>query len=176
MVKDELHEQPDSSWILLRVEDLLSRGNESAWCSLLVEDDKGFLNVVEAGLLGPCLSIQALGDVQLGMVEMQDRTQEDASSDLVEEVLVLKYREPSGNFQHPRGLPELDQTDAVVCDHPCAVAASSHSAWLPTHAHPLLSVHNPDVRASNTVAASLAPRTPEAAAHAASQTAVVARL
>ena len=30
------------------------------------------------------------------------------------------------------------------------MAASSHSAWLPTHAHPLLSVHNPDVRASNT--------------------------
>ena len=87
MVKDELHEQPDSSWVLLRVEDLLSRGNESAWRSLLVEDDKGFLDVVEAGLLGPCLSIQALGDVQLGMVEMQDRTQEDASSDLVEEVL-----------------------------------------------------------------------------------------
>jgi hypothetical protein len=36
-------------------------------------------------------------------------------------------------------------------------------------------VHNPDVRVSNSFAA-LAPRTPEAAAHAASQTAVVARL
>ena len=33
------------------------------------------------------------------------------------------------------------------------MAASSHSAWLPTHAPPLLSVHNPDVRASNPVAA-----------------------
>ena len=33
------------------------------------------------------------------------------------------------------------------------MAASSHSAWLPTHAHPLLSVHNPDVRASNPFAA-----------------------
>ena len=41
----------------------------------------------------------------------------------------------------------------MVSDHPCAVAASSHSAWLPTHAPPLLSVHNPDVRASNPVAA-----------------------
>ena len=61
----------------------------------------------------------------------------------------------------------------MVSEYPCAVAASSHSAWLPTHAHPLLSVHNPDVRASNSVAA-LAPRTPEAAAHAASQTAAVA--
>ena len=30
------------------------------------------------------------------------------------------------------------------------MAASSHSAWLPTHAHPLLSVQRPDVRASNT--------------------------
>ena len=64
-------------------------------------------------------------------------------------------------------------TIAVVSEYPCAVAASSHSAWLPTHAHPLLSVHNPDVRASNPFAA-LAPRTPEAAAHAASQTAAVA--
>ena len=44
-------------------------------------------------------------------------------------------------------------TYAVVSGHPCAVAASSHSAWLPTHAHPLLSVHNPDVRASNPFAA-----------------------
>ena len=44
-------------------------------------------------------------------------------------------------------------TVAVVCEYPCAVAASSHSAWLPTHAHPLLSVHNPDVRASNTFSA-----------------------
>ena len=44
-------------------------------------------------------------------------------------------------------------TSAVVSDHPCALAASSHSAWLPTHAPPLLSVHNPDVRASNSVAA-----------------------
>ena len=35
--------------------------------------------------------------------------------------------------------------------HPNAVAPSSHSAWLPTHAPPLSSVHNPDVRASNTV-------------------------
>ena len=61
----------------------------------------------------------------------------------------------------------------MVSEYPCAVAASSHSAWLPTHAHPLLSVHNPDVRASNPFAA-LAPRTPEAAAHAASQTAAVA--
>ena len=33
------------------------------------------------------------------------------------------------------------------------MAASSHSAWLPTHAPPLLSVHNPDVRASNPFAA-----------------------
>ena len=62
-------------------------------------------------------------------------------------------------------------TSAVVSEYPCAVAASSHSAWLPTHAHPLLSVHNPDVRASNSVAA-LAPRTAEAAAQAASQTVV----
>ena len=37
----------------------------------------------------------------------------------------------------------------MVCEYPCAVAASSHSAWLPTHAHPLLSVQRPDVRASN---------------------------
>ena len=44
-------------------------------------------------------------------------------------------------------------THAVVSEYPCAVAASSHSAWLPTHAHPLLSVHNPDVRASNPFAA-----------------------
>ena len=44
-------------------------------------------------------------------------------------------------------------TIAVVCEYPCALAASSHSAWLPTHAPPLLSVHNPDVRASNPVAA-----------------------
>ena len=64
-------------------------------------------------------------------------------------------------------------TSAVVSEFPFALAASSHSAWLPTHAHPLLSVHNPDVRASNPFAA-LAPRTPEAAAHAASQTAAVA--
>ena len=41
-------------------------------------------------------------------------------------------------------------TVAVVSPHPNALAPSSHSAWLPTHAHPLLSVHNPDVRASNT--------------------------
>ena len=41
----------------------------------------------------------------------------------------------------------------MVCEYPCALAASSHSAWLPTHAHPLLSVHNPDVRASNPFAA-----------------------
>ena len=53
------------------------------------------------------------------------------------------------------------------------MAASSHSAWLPTHAHPLLSVHNPDLRASNLDIA-LTPRTPEAAAQAASQTAAVA--
>ena len=33
------------------------------------------------------------------------------------------------------------------------MAASSHSAPLPTHAPPLLSVHNPDVRASNPFAA-----------------------
>ena len=44
-------------------------------------------------------------------------------------------------------------TVAVVSEYPCAVAASSHSAWLPTHAPPLLSVHNPDVRASNPFAA-----------------------
>ena len=62
---------------------------------------------------------------------------------------------------------------AVVSAHPCAVAASSHSATLPTHAHPLLSVHDPDVRASNSLAA-LAPRTLEAAAQAASQTAAAA--
>ena len=37
----------------------------------------------------------------------------------------------------------------MVSDHPCAVAASSHSAWLPTRAPPLSSVQNPDVRASN---------------------------
>ena len=43
-------------------------------------------------------------------------------------------------------------TIAVVSEYPCALAASSHSAWLPTHAHPLLSVHNPDVRASNPLA------------------------
>ena len=61
----------------------------------------------------------------------------------------------------------------MVSDHPFAVAASSHSAPLPTHAPPLSSVQNPDVRASNTVAA-LAPRTPEAAAQAASQTAAAA--
>ena len=59
----------------------------------------------------------------------------------------------------------------MVSSYPCALAASSHSAPLPTHAHPLLSVHNPDVRASNPFAA-LAPRTPEAAAQAASQTVV----
>ena len=41
----------------------------------------------------------------------------------------------------------------MVCEYPFALAASSHSAWLPTHAPPLLSVHNPDVRASNTVSA-----------------------
>ena len=41
-------------------------------------------------------------------------------------------------------------TPAVVSEYPCAVAASSHSDTLPTHAPPLLSVHNPDVRASNT--------------------------
>ena len=58
-------------------------------------------------------------------------------------------------------------TYAVGCEYPCAVAASSHSAWLPTHAPPLLSVQRPDVRASNPFAA-LAPRTPEAAAHAVS--------
>ena len=33
------------------------------------------------------------------------------------------------------------------------MAASSHSALFPTHAPPLLSVHNPDVRASNPFAA-----------------------
>ena len=59
----------------------------------------------------------------------------------------------------------------MVSEYPCALAASSHSALLPTHAHPLLSVHNPDVRASISVAA-LAPRTAEAAAQAASQTVV----
>ena len=45
-----------------------------------------------------------------------------------------------------------DLSSASVSGHPFALAASSHSAWLPTHAHPLLSVHNPDVRASKTVA------------------------
>ena len=69
--------------------------------------------------------------------------------DVVEEVSVLKYRSPEEYFQHPRGEYEYDSTSAVVSEHPCAVAASSHSAWLPTHAPPLLSVHNPDVRASN---------------------------
>ena len=64
-------------------------------------------------------------------------------------------------------------TPAVVCEYPCALFASSHSAPLPTHAHPLLSVHNPDVRASNLDIA-LTPRTPEAAAQAASQTAAAA--
>ena len=83
---------------------------------------------------------------------------------------MLNHREES--LKHPRGEYEYDKTPAVVSDHPCAPAASSHSAWLPTHAPPLLSVHNPDVRASNPFAA-LAPRTPEAAAHAASQTAAL---
>ena len=56
-----------------------------------------------------------------------------------------------------------------MSQNPNPLAPSSHSASLPTHAHPLLSVQNPDVRASNPFAA-LAPRTPEAAAHAVSQT------
>ena len=37
--------------------------------------------------------------------------------------------------------------------HPNALAPSSHSAWLPTHAPPLLSVQRPDVRASKTFVA-----------------------
>ena len=37
--------------------------------------------------------------------------------------------------------------------HPNALAPSSHSATLLTHAHPLSSVQNPDVRASNPIAA-----------------------
>ena len=41
----------------------------------------------------------------------------------------------------------------MVSVHPSALAASSHSAPLPTHAHPLLSVQRPDVRASNPFAA-----------------------
>ena len=41
----------------------------------------------------------------------------------------------------------------MVSPHPNALAPSSHSASLPAHAHPLLSVQNPDVRASNTIAA-----------------------
>ena len=65
-----------------------------------------------------------------------------------------------------------DLSSASVSGHPFALAASSHSAWLQTHAPPLLSVQRPDVRASNTFAA-LAPRTSEAAAQAASQTAAV---
>ena len=66
-------------------------------------------------------------------------------------------------------MDEYDLYVAVVSLHPNALAPSSHSALLPTRAHPLLSVHLPDVRASNPFAA-LAPRTPEAAAHAARQT------
>ena len=46
-----------------------------------------------------------------------------------------------------------DPTSAVVSPHPNALAPSSHSALLPAHAPPLLSVQNPDVRASNTFAA-----------------------
>ena len=44
-------------------------------------------------------------------------------------------------------------TSAVMSGHPFALAASSHSASFPTHAPPLSSVHNPDVRAWNPVAA-----------------------
>jgi hypothetical protein len=121
-----------------------------------------------AALLGadPSVFVQA-GAVR---VHMHVRVVEQ---DVVEEVLKLKYREPQEALKHPRGSPECDPTPAVVSAHPFAVAASSHSAPLPTHAHPLLSVPRPDVRASNPLAA-LAPRTPEAAAHAASQTAAVA--
>ena len=95
-----------------------------------------------AALLGadPSVFVQA-GAVR---VHMHVRVVEQ---DVVEEVLVLKYREPEEVFQHPRGAHEYDLTHAVVSDHPCAVAPSSHSAWLPTHAPPLSSVHNPDVRA-----------------------------
>ena len=39
--------------------------------------------------------------------------------------------------------------DAVVSPQLNALAPFSHSAWLPTHAHPLLSVQYPDVRVSN---------------------------
>ena len=73
--------------------------------------------------------------------------------DNVEEVYVLNHRLPEECLKHPRGGFECDVTCAVVSEYPCAVAASSHSAWLPTHAHPLLSVQRPDVRASNPFAA-----------------------
>ena len=99
-----------------------------------------------AALLGadPSVFVQA-GAVRVHMHVYQ------VEQDVVEEVFVLNHRSPEENFQHPRGEYEDDPTSAVVSEYPCAVAASSHSAWLPTHAHPLLSVQYPDVRVSNSV-------------------------
>ena len=104
--------------------------------------------------------------VQAGAVRVHMHV-EEVEQDLVEEVSVLKYREDI--LKHPRGAHDHDTTPAFIPPHPNAVAPSSHSASLPAHAPPISSVQNPDVRATNTFAA-LAPRTPEAAAHAVSQT------
>ena len=74
--------------------------------------------------------------VQAGAVRVHMHV-EEVEQDLVEEVLVLKYRPPEEVLKHPRGVPEDDPTYAVVCEYPCALAASSHSDTLPTHAPPL---------------------------------------
>ena len=64
---------------------------------------------------------------------------------------MLNHR-PEEILLHPRGRCEYDPTSALV-SHPNALAPSSHSASLQAHAHPLSSVQNPDVRASNPFAA-----------------------
>ena len=99
-----------------------------------------------AALLGADPSVFVQGQAGAVRVHMHVR---EVEQDVVEEVLVLNHRGPEEALQHPRGLSENDLTFAVVSPHPNALAPSSHSASLPTHAHPLLSVQNPDVRASN---------------------------
>ena len=90
--------------------------------------------------------------VQAGAVRVQMHVS-SVEQDNVEEVSVLNRRDPQGYFQHPRGWVSSASTSAVVSPHPNTLAPSSHSAWLPTHAHPILSVQRPDVRASNPFAA-----------------------
>ena len=107
--------------------------------------------------------------VQAGAVRVHMHVREPVPQDVVEEVFVLKNR-PLWSLKHPRGSPDHDPTTAVVSPQPTALAASSHSASLPTHPPPLLSVHRPDVRASNTLSGVAVGR--NAAAHMASAVAM----